>query len=137
MSLVFWGRYGRCDWTVWKYSVRDLLGRLFDLKVERSTRWATHEVIGKKPVVEYVGPGLASVSFTIQLNSLLGMPPIAVLKGLQMLMEKKEAQRLLIGPDYLGKFVIESVSEDRKEHTNLGIPVSGSVTITLKEVGDG
>ena len=108
-----------------------------DLKVERSTRWATHEVIGKKPVVEYVGPGLASVSFTIQLNSLLGMPPIAVLKGLQMLMEKKEAQRLLIGPDYLGKFVIESVSEDRKEHTNLGIPVSGSVTITLKEVGDG
>ena len=96
-----------------------------DLKVERSTRWATHEVIGKKPVVEYVGPGLASVSFTIQLNSLLGMPPIAVLKGLQMLMEKKEAQRLLIGP------------EDRKEHTNLGIPVSGSVTITLKEVGDG
>lgn len=108
-----------------------------DLKVERSTRWATHEVIGKKPVVEYVGPGLASVSFTIQLNSLLGMPPIAVLKGVQMLMEKKEAQRLLIGPDYLGKFVIESVSEDRKEHTNLGIPVSGSVTITLKEVGDG
>lgn len=108
-----------------------------DLKVERSTRWATHEVIGKKPVVEYVGPGLASVSFTIQLNSLLGMPPIAVLKGLQMLMEKKEAQRLLIGPDYLGKFVIESVSEDRKEHTNLGVPVSGSVTITLKEVGDG
>ena len=107
------------------------------MKVERSTRWATHEVIGKKPVVEYVGPGLASVSFTIQLNSLLGMPPIAVLKGLQMLMEKKEAQRLLIGPDYLGKFVIESVSEDRKEHTNLGIPVSGSVTITLKEVGDG
>ena len=115
----------------------DLHQTFKDLKVERSTRWATHEVIGKKPVVEYVGPGLASVSFTIQLNSLLGMPPIAVLKGLQMLMEKKEAQRLLIGPDYLGKFVIESVSEDRKEHTNLGIPVSGAVTITLKEVADG
>lgn len=107
-----------------------------DLKVERSIRWATHDVIGKKPVTEYIGPGLATVTFTIQLNSFLGTPPIVVFKGLKLLMEQKKAQRLLIGPDYLGKFVIESVSEDRKEHTNLGIPVSGSVTLTLREAAD-
>lgn len=87
-------------------------------------------------MTEYIGPGLATVTFTIQLNSFLGTPPIGVLKGLKLLMEQKKAQRLLIGPDYLGKFVIESVSEDRKEHTNLGIPVSGSVTLTLREAAD-
>lgn len=42
-----------------------------DLSVSRSVRWATHEIIGKKPVLEYIGPGLTEVSFNIQLNSML------------------------------------------------------------------
>lgn len=104
-----------------------------DLKVERSTRWATHDVIGKKPVTEYIGPGLTEVSFNIQLNSMLGTPPLAALIQLKKMLEKKQAERLLIGPDYLGKFVIESIGEERKYHNNFGICVSAEVSITLKE----
>lgn len=104
-----------------------------DLSVSRSTRWATHEIIGKKPVLEYIGPGLTEVSFNIQLNSMLGTPPLAALIQLKKMLEKKQAERLLIGPDYLGKFVIESIGEERKYHNNLGICVSAEVSITLKE----
>ena len=50
-----------------------------DLSVSRSARWATHEIIGKKPVLEYIGPGLTEVSFNIQLNSMLGTPPLTAL----------------------------------------------------------
>lgn len=104
-----------------------------DLSVSRSVRWATHEVIGKKPVLEYIGPGLTEVSFNIQLNSMLGTPPLAALIQLKKMLEKKQPERLLIGPDYLGKFVIESISEGRKYHNNFGICVSAEVGITLKE----
>ena len=98
-----------------------------DLSVSRSVRWATHEVL------EYIGPGLTEVSFNIQLNSMLGTPPLAALIQLKKMLEKKQAERLLIGPDYLGKFVIESIGEERKYHNNLGICVSAEVSITLKE----
>lgn len=104
-----------------------------DLSVSRSTRWATHEIIGKKPVLEYIGPGLTEVSFNIQLNSMLGTPPLAALIQLKEMLEKKQSERLLIGPDYLGKFVIESIGEERKYHSNLGVCVSAEVSITLKE----
>lgn len=104
-----------------------------DLSVSRSARWATHEIIGKKPVLEYIGPGLTEVSFNIQLNSSLGTPPLVALIQLKKMLEKKQAERLLIGPDYLGKFVIESIGEERKYHNNFGICVSAEVGITLKE----
>ena len=104
-----------------------------DLSVSRKARWATHEVIGQKPVLEYIGPGLAEVSFNIQLNSSLGMPPLAALIVLEKMLEAKKPQRLLIGPDYLGKFVLESIGESRKHHTKLGVCVSADVSITLKE----
>lgn len=104
-----------------------------DLSISRSTRWATHEVIGRIPLLEYIGPGLTEVSFNIQLNSMLGTPPLAALIQLKKMLEKKQAERLLIGPDYLGKFVIESIGEERKYHNNFGICVSAEVSITLKE----
>lgn len=104
-----------------------------DLSVSRSARWATHEIIGKKPKLEYIGPGLTEVSFNIQLNSSLGTPPLVALIMLKKMLEKKQPERLLIGPDYLGKFVIESIGEERKYHNNFGICVSAEVSITLKE----
>ncbi len=104
-----------------------------DLSVSRSSRWATHEIIGKKPVLEYIGPGLTEVTFNIQLNSMLGTPPLVALVGLKKMLEDRKAERLLIGPDYLGKFVIESIGETRKNHNSFGVCVSAEVSITLKE----
>lgn len=104
-----------------------------DLQVERTDRWATHEVIGQKPKLEYIGPELLQVSFSIQLNSALGVTPLAALVALREMMETHEPQRLLIGSDYLGRFVIESMSESRKHHNNYGQCVFCEVSVTLKE----
>lgn len=104
-----------------------------NLQIERSMRWATHEVIGQKPVLERIGPELTTVSFEIQLNSLLGMPPTVAIQLFRKMIESGEPQRLLIGPDYLGKFVIESMSENQPYHTAFGIPVAATLTLSLKE----
>ena len=107
-----------------------------DLQIERSERWTTHEVIGRKPILEHIGPQLKTVSFTIPLNSFFCRSTLGALKLLEEMAESKEPQRLIVGPDYFGKFVIESISETRSHHTNLGIPVAASVTINLKEAAE-
>lgn len=104
-----------------------------NLQISRSMRWATHEVIGKKPVLERIGPELVEVTFDVQLNSNLGMPPTAAIQLFRRMLDKGEPQRLLIGPDYMGKFVIESISESQPYHTGFGIPVAATLSITLKE----
>ncbi len=104
-----------------------------NLQIERRMRWATHEVIGQKPVLELIGPDLTGITFEILLNSSLGMPPTVGIQTFRKLIESGRPQRLIIGPDYLGKFVIESLSESQAHHTSFGIPVSATLTITLRE----
>lgn len=79
-----------------------------DLSVSRSARWATHEIIGKKPVLEYIGPGLTEVSFNIQLNSMLGTPPLTALIQL-----KKCSRRNRRSDCSSGQITLESSSLSR------------------------
>lgn len=82
-----------------------------NLQTEQSVRYATHEVIGKKPVLEFIGESLSRVSFQIRFDSTLGFPPNIGLLALRTMMRGGTAKRLLIGPEYMGKYVIESISE--------------------------
>lgn len=104
-----------------------------DLSREHSTRWAEHEVIGKKPVLEYVGENLATVSLKIRFDTSLGVPPLVGLLRLKKMRENKLYKTLIIGGEYLGRFVIESVSEERKFHTGAGVCMIAEATVSLKE----
>ena len=100
---------------------------------ERKTRWARHEVIGKKPTLEWVGEDLNSVSLEIRFDMNLGTPPIVCLKALEKMQASKEPHILLIGGEMLGRYVIESVSENRKFHSGAGVCMVAEVTIGLTE----
>ena len=100
---------------------------------ERKTRWARHEVIGKKPTLEWVGEDLNSVSLDIRFDMNLGTPPIVCLKVLEKMQASKEPHILLIGGEMLGRYVIESVSENRKFHSGAGVCMVAEVTIGLTE----
>ncbi len=103
------------------------------LSRDLSTRWAQHDVIGSKPVLEWIGDDLASVSLSIRFDMSLGAPPLAGLFALKSMMESREAHMLVIGGEFLGRFVIESISEERKFHTGAGVCVVAEASITLKE----
>lgn len=104
-----------------------------DVSRDLSVRWAQHDVIGQKPVLEYVGDDLARVSLTIRFDSNLGVPPLIGLNHLQRMLENKEVKTLVLGGEYLGRFVIESVSEDRKFHSGAGICIIAEATVNLIE----
>lgn len=103
------------------------------LSRERRVRWAKHDVIGKKPTLEWVGEDLNSVSLTIRLDTNLGVPPIVGFKVLEKMQTSKEPHLLLIGGEMLGRYVIDSVSENRRFHTGAGVCLVAEVTINMTE----
>lgn len=104
-----------------------------DLSVERGTKWAQHEVIGQKPVLEWTGEELIKISLSIRFDSSLGVPPLVGLTHLKKMMENHKYKSLVIGGEYLGRFVIESISEERKFHTGVGICTLATAQINLIE----
>lgn len=104
-----------------------------DLSREQSVRWARHDVIGKKPVLEWVGDDLARVSLKIRFDTNLSVPPMLGLKMLNSMLEDKKAKTLVIGGEYFGRFVIDSVGEDRKYFTGAGVCIVAEATVSLIE----
>jgi phage protein U len=106
-----------------------------DLKRSNKMRFARHEVIGKKPVLEKIGEDLRSVDFSMRLDSnLLGGVPVAVfILILYKLMQKAEPQTLVIVGEIMGKYLIEDLEETRKYHTGAGVCIVAEINIKLTE----
>jgi len=104
-------------------------------KRETSARYASHEIIGDKPVTEYIGPGLSTISFTISLNAFLGVKPRDEMEVWQDKAESGTAEYLVIGGTLVGlnKWVVKSVSETWDTILNGGEVYKGKVDITLEE----
>lgn len=102
---------------------------------DSSARWNTHDVIGKKPTSEFIGPGLDTISFSIQLNANNGVKPrLEVEKWL----EKERtgvAEILVIGNKGLGvdRWIVKSVSQMWNVVLNKGEVFSCSFDIELEE----
>lgn len=112
---------------------RDFVLTFNNLSREHSVRWAKHDVINKKPVLEFVGEELSKVSMTIRIDKSLGVPPTVGLDRLHRMLENKQYKTLIIGGEYLGRYVIESISETRKFHDGAGVCVIAEASISLIE----
>lgn len=57
--------------------------------MQRTTngRWANHEIIGRKPIAEFLGPGLASLSIDIYLTVMHGVSPRKILNQIDIAVE--------------------------------------------------
>lgn len=104
-----------------------------DVNRELTTKYARHDVIGRKPVLEWIGEEPDRISFKIRFDSSLNSPPETGLLLLKRMLDSHKAQRLLLGPRYMGKFVLESISEERRFHTGLGVCQIAEATISLTE----
>lgn len=98
-------------------------------------RWADHEVIGKKPASEFIGPGLDTITFTVNLNGSFGVSPRKELERWLNHARNGNAEILVIGGKPLGvdKWTVRSTSEAWDVIWNNGELYSAKVDITLKE----
>lgn len=95
-----------------------------------------HAVIGRKPVLEVVGPGLSSIGFSIRMDAFLGVDPSRELGKLREALEAGEALPLSIGGEYLGRWLITEASETHTRHDGKGGVLVAEVSLSLLEVAE-
>lgn len=98
-------------------------------------RWATHTVIGKKPVSEFLGADQRTLSLTIFLSATHGVKPRKTIKKIEEAVEKGKSYKLVIGGEQVGKnkWVITDMSETWGDIISDGCLVSANLTINLAE----
>lgn len=111
----------------------DLVRTFSDLQQKSAARYAEHEVLGKKPVLEFLGPGLEEISFKIQLMSSLGVRPDEEIKALQEMRDAGEVGLLIFGETKIGKFVLTDLSASEGPRDKQGAPTWIEASVNIKE----
>lgn len=100
-------------------------------------RWATHEIIGaeNKPKMEFLGPGLEKISFTVFLSSGLGVVPETEIEKLRKLRDGGVVCDFVLGskPVTANSWVLTALSEDHQIKDNAGQTVQAAINVSLQE----
>lgn len=100
-----------------------------------SAKYAEHEVIGTKPLLELTGAALQTISFDIQIGYDWGHGPAEEIDKLIKYCESGAVLTFILGNGPIGdnKWVIESVSENAEWFDGTGNITYAKASITLKE----
>ena len=106
-----------------------------DFSYTTTPRFAEHEIIGRKPKKEYLGPGIDSASFSVTLRTDMGIDVEQELDAWREMAAIGEVERLVIGTKRLGsgKWCLVDMSEEWNIITNNGRVMSASFDVTLEE----
>ncbi len=106
-----------------------------NLTHEVKGRWASHSVIGDKPVREYLGPDTGSVTMEVQINSDMGVRPRSVIDSIEAATMYGYPMMLVIGGQRIGdrNWVITSHSQAWNKVIADGRLISATIKITLEE----
>lgn len=102
-------------------------------------RWAQHDIIGGKPVLEFIGSDVEKISFSMQLRADQGINPAKELEKLRKLRDTGQYFPLVIGGKLItdNMWVIESLDESVSFWGKFGSIMSAKVSVTLKEYAGG
>lgn len=113
--------------------------RTFDnYQKKAEARWSEHSIIGKKPVLEFNGPGLEEITFDMLFKADLGVNPDKEVEKLAKLRDNGTVVDLVLGNKVIGDnfWVVQNVSQQVTFWSKFGHPLSMSVSVTLKEYVD-
>lgn len=96
-------------------------------------RFAQHDVLDKKPRLQFTGLDLEEIGLSIRLDIALGVNPLAEINSLREMRDNGEEQSLMINGRPLGKFVLEDISEDWSQTDSAGRLLAAEVSLKLKE----
>ena len=100
-----------------------------------SGRWAKHDLIGRKPVMEFLGPDVEKVSMKIQLRTDHGINPESELERLRKMRDTGTVFPFILGgaPVSNNYWMLEDIGENVSYWRAGGKILSVSVDITLTE----
>ena len=100
-----------------------------------SGRWAKHDLTGRKPVMEFLGPDVEKVSMKIQLRTDHGINPESELERLRKMRDTGAVFPFILGgaPVSDNYWLLEDIGENVSYWRAGGKILSVSVDITLTE----
>lgn len=104
-----------------------------ELTKTSSIRSAQHDVIGGRPVVEFLGDDLSSLSFNMTFNEQFGTSPDDELDNLEYIKRNGIVCTLIIGERVYGEFLINNLSSKFDIFHRDGRLTKASVSIELME----
>lgn len=113
----------------------DKILTLSDLSRSGGSRWSVHEINGKKPMPEFIGPGQEGISFKIILKAAHGVNPEKNLEILRKFRDTGQVSSFVLGskPITSGYWYLEDINEGYKQVDNKGRVLSMDVSLTVKE----
>lgn len=102
------------------------------------SRWSEHDLILRKPVSQFKGPGLEKVTFKIQLRADHSITPSSQLKKLRQMRDTGAVFPLIIGgkPVTQNYWRLESLSEEQNYYGPTGKLLQATANVTLVEYDD-
>lgn len=102
------------------------------------SRWAQHDLILRKPVSQFSGPGLEKLSFDIILKSDLGASPGSILSKLRKMRDTGAVFPLIIGgqPVSQNYWRLDSLNENEQFYDLTGNLIQAKASVQLTEYDD-
>ena len=113
-------------------------GKVFsfkNMKRSYSAKWAAHEIIGKRPKMEFQGPQMDEITLEVILDAELGVKPRATMKKFRSAAKNGSVAYFYVGGKKVAKhkFYIASGTENWAEIWNKGELVRATASITFGE----
>lgn len=104
-----------------------------DARRQGSSRWATHDVYGGKPVKEFLGPGLDTIDLSVRLDIERGVIPRDELRKMREARDTGVVLQFTIGGELVGDFSIQSLDETWTRFNRNGVLTTAVVSLHLEE----
>ena len=106
-----------------------------NMKREVTGNWGSMERIGQKPLPNFQGPALQTITMEIKLDALLGIKPRKIIQKIENMVETGQAEILIIGQKRIGKnqWVITKSSEAWDTVMQKGELLRATLSLTLQE----
>ncbi len=118
------------------FSVSDSTVRTFDsMNWDFSANYATHDRHIKADLLEYMGPEIETISFSMFFSVFLGVNPLSEVEKLRRMIREGSTERLVIGGSVYGsyKWVMQKGTIDMQRFDRQGNLLAAKAKVTLKE----
>lgn len=106
-----------------------------DFRRSGGGRYTAHEVLGQKPLTQWIGPGLDTVNFVMRFDAKFGVNPRKEMDNIVALERAGKALTLTIGGKGVGTalWIITGYEQTWSTVDNLGNVLTAEVSISLQE----
>lgn len=118
------------------FTVSDKTIKTFEeMNWEFSAKYAVHDRHIRADLIEYVGPELETIAFSMYLSAYLGVNPSTEIENMRKIVHLGKTGWLIVGGKIYGnyKWIMEKASINLQEFDKHGRLLAAKVNVTLKE----